>query len=328
MLVSIVIPVYKVEYLIERCVRSLFEQSYNDIEYIFVDDKGGDKSIDIVKDLLLEYPSRNNQVKIISHQSNLGSAAARSTGLKASTGDYVIHVDSDDYVDKDYIKKLAEKAIDTGADIVVCDMVFLYRNGKSKLVKSNGSELLSKDEWLSLILSGKEHASLCNKLVRRTIFIENNIDFNKDIMMYDDKSVLYKAIYYSGRIVTVDAALYYYDRTNTGSITNRDHSTSISASTKLMYEISDFFSKSHQSRVVEEGFIYFLIEIKGTMILYTDREWLNHKLLSRLPVKLIFSHPTVPSYYKLAVVCEQWHLSPIVRLLKYLFKRLRSICRN
>lgn len=323
MLVSIVIPVYKVEYLIERCVRSLFEQSYNDIEYIFVDDKGGDKSIDIVKDLLLEYPSRNNQVKIISHQSNLGSAAARSTGLKASTGDYVIHVDSDDYVDKDYIKKLAEKAIDTGADIVVCDMVFLYRNGKSKLVKSNGSELLSKDEWLSLILSGKEHASLCNKLVRRQIFIDNNIDFNKDIMMYDDKSVLCKVVYFSSKIENVDVALYYYDRTNIGSITNRDNSNAISAATKLMYELVNFFSLREQTRVVQEGFMYFLIEIKGTMIFYTDKEWLNHQLLRRFPIKQILSHPTVPSYYKLVVLCEQFHLSPIVQLLKYLFNRLR-----
>ena len=323
MLVSIVIPVYKVENLIERCVRSLFEQSYNDIEYIFVDDKGGDKSIDIVKDLLLEYPSRNNQVKIISHQSNLGSAAARSTGLKASTGDYVIHVDSDDYVDKDYIKKLAEKAIDTGADIVVCDMVFLYRNGKSKLVKSNGSELLSKDEWLSLILSGKEHASLCNKLVRRQIFIDNNIDFNKDIMMYDDKSVLCKVVYFSSKIENVDVALYYYDRTNIGSITNRDNSNAISAATKLMYELVNFFSLREQTRVVQEGFMYFLIEIKGTMIFYTDKEWLNHQLLRRFPIKQILSHPTVPSYYKLVVLCEQFHLSPIVQLLKYLFNRLR-----
>ena len=90
--VSVCIPVYGVEKYIERCARSLFEQTMTDgIEFIFVNDCTKDNSIEILEKVLEEYPHRKEQVKIIHHEKNRGLVAARNTGLEHATGDYIIH---------------------------------------------------------------------------------------------------------------------------------------------------------------------------------------------------------------------------------------------
>ena len=100
--VSVVIPVYGVEKYIERCARSLFEQTMQEgIEYIFVDDCSPDRSIEILEKVLKEYPHREPQVKIIQHSKNQGIFYTRNTGVENATGEYIIHCDSDDWVEPD-----------------------------------------------------------------------------------------------------------------------------------------------------------------------------------------------------------------------------------
>ena len=94
--VSVVIPVYNVEQYIERCLYTLFGQTMDDIEYIFVDDSSTDSSVKIINKSLELYPYRKVLTKILRHSSNLGVGAARTTGIKAATGDYIIHCDPDD----------------------------------------------------------------------------------------------------------------------------------------------------------------------------------------------------------------------------------------
>ena len=102
--ISILVPIYGVEHYIERCARSLFEQTYPDIEYVFVDDCSSDQSIAVLEKVMEDYPLRKPHVKIIHHERNKGLSAARNTALEASAGDYVMHVDSDDYIEKTLIK--------------------------------------------------------------------------------------------------------------------------------------------------------------------------------------------------------------------------------
>ena len=119
--VSMLIPIYGVEKFIERCAVSLFEQTYQNIEYIFVNDCTKDNSVVILKNVVERYPQRKLQVRIIEHEKNKGLAGARNTAVAAATGEFVMHVDSDDYVDKDIVKKtiLSQKKVD--ADIVIVD---------------------------------------------------------------------------------------------------------------------------------------------------------------------------------------------------------------
>ena len=102
--VSIVVPVYGVEKYIERCARSLFTQTFGDIEYIFVNDCTKDSSMQVLEFVMKDYPARN--VRIINKEKNEGLPQARKTGVLASTGDFIMHIDSDDWVEHDIVEKL------------------------------------------------------------------------------------------------------------------------------------------------------------------------------------------------------------------------------
>lgn len=109
--VSVIIPVYGVEKYIERCARSLFEQTLVDMEFIFVNDSTKDNSIDILLKVINEYPQRKNQIKILHHEVNKGLPAARQTGIKVAKGDYIAHCDSDDWVTSNAYQEMYETAL-------------------------------------------------------------------------------------------------------------------------------------------------------------------------------------------------------------------------
>ena len=126
MKVSILVPIYGVERFIERCAISLFEQTYHNIEYIFVNDCTKDKSISVLENIIERFPQRKPFVKIINHKHNKGLAGARNTAVESATGDFIMHVDSDDYVDKEIVAKAVLKQQENNADIVVIDFKKAY----------------------------------------------------------------------------------------------------------------------------------------------------------------------------------------------------------
>lgn len=127
--VSVIIPVYDVEAYVGRCARSLFSQTLSDIEYIFVDDCTPDRSMQVVEDVLADFPARRPQVKTFRMNRNSGQAAVRMQALSLATGDYVIHCDSDDTVEPDAYRLLWEKAVSEDLDIVTCDFLKEGKNG-------------------------------------------------------------------------------------------------------------------------------------------------------------------------------------------------------
>ena len=109
--VSILVPVYGVERYIENCAVTLFEQTYENIEYVFVNDSTKDRSMEILHEVMERYPLRRDNVHIITHEVNRGLGAARKTALLNATGDFVMHVDSDDSLSLDAVEMLVDKAI-------------------------------------------------------------------------------------------------------------------------------------------------------------------------------------------------------------------------
>ena len=97
--VSVIIPIYKVEAFIVRCVNSLMRQTLSDIEYIFVNDATPDNSMALLQLIVNSYPERKEQVRIVEHEYNQGLPAARNSGLAVATGKYIFHCDSDDYME-------------------------------------------------------------------------------------------------------------------------------------------------------------------------------------------------------------------------------------
>ena len=167
-LVSIVIPVFGVEKYIEKCSRSLFEQDYPDIEFIFVNDHTTDNSIKILESLIKEYPQREKDIYIINKQQNEGLPQARATGLKYCHGSYIIHVDSDDWVEPNYISSLVQKALESKAEIVWCDYLIETTTQSEQII--NNYETDSQIEILKKLLTGEFHSAVWNKLISKNLY--------------------------------------------------------------------------------------------------------------------------------------------------------------
>ena len=203
--VSVIIPVYGVEKYIERCARSLFEQTLDDIEYLFIDDCTPDKSIDVLLRLLEDYPNRKNHVIIHQMEQNSGQAKVRKWGMMNATGDYLIHCDSDDWVDSSMYEAMYDKAKNDNADIVVCDY---YEVSGDKRRRIDGKKRILKNEFLSDILCLKVASSVCNKLIKKSLlndsFIYPQYNMGEDLLM------TVQLVNKSSKVAFVDEAYYYY----------------------------------------------------------------------------------------------------------------------
>lgn len=116
--VSILVPIYGVEQYIERRARSLFEQTCQELEYVFVNDCTPDKSMELLSGVLEDYPERKGAVKIVNHEKNRGLAASRNTGVENATGEFVCLVDSDDWLERNAVEVLLEGQQKKDADMV------------------------------------------------------------------------------------------------------------------------------------------------------------------------------------------------------------------
>ena len=168
---SVIIPVYKTEKYIEECIRSLFNQTLKEVEFIFIDDCSSDNCMEILKSCQKEYPQRKQDIKIINHNTNMGVCRSIYDGIMNASGEYIIRCDSDDYVDKNMYEELYQEAIRSSSDIVCCGYMDVSQDGDRilKTVHSveriNTYEKIMKGLFTRLPLAG----SLCNKIIKSKI---------------------------------------------------------------------------------------------------------------------------------------------------------------
>lgn len=212
--VSIITPVYKVERYIQECVESVLSQTYQNIEFILVDDCGGDKSIEIAEQILKENKHTGFIYQILHHDHNRGVSAARNTALTAATGNYIFCLDSDDKLENNAIEKLMQKASETDADIVVCahhsDGINANLGGKlhAPIAIAEGREECFKalaNCWFNV-------APWC-KLIKYDLIRENNIYFYTDIIN-EDVLWTFCLCAYSKNIAFLHEELYFYRYNN------------------------------------------------------------------------------------------------------------------
>lgn len=168
-LVSIIIPVYGVEDYIARCARSVFRQTYQNLEIIFVDDCTLDNSIGVLRAVMEEYPERKAQVKILKHDHNLGLSAARNTGLEAATGEYIFHCDSDDWMDDVLVEHLMEKVLDEGCDLVYSDYYETYLDKELRIAQDVGT---NGESCVIAMLYGKLRGCNWSRIIKSTLYTE------------------------------------------------------------------------------------------------------------------------------------------------------------
>ncbi len=211
--VSIIVPIYGVEHFIERCARSLFEQTFDDIEYIFVNDCTKDKSMQVLESVINDYPDRD--IKIINKNTNEGLPQARKTGVLAAHGDFIMHIDSDDWVEHNIVERLYSKAIEESADMVYCDWVEEYEDYSLPFHQ----EPMSIEDYYRSVLSFKSYSYTWNRLTRRELY--NDIEFPK-LYMLEDFVITSQLVSKTNKICLVQEPLNHYSKINSGQSMAKD----------------------------------------------------------------------------------------------------------
>ena len=201
--ISVIVPVYKAEHYLARCVDTLLAQTFDDFEAILVDDGSPDNSGAICD----EYALKDKRVRVI-HQPNAGVSMARQKGLDNARGEYVIHADPDDWVEPDMLKELYAKAKEEDADMVICDFYGHY-GGKVVYERQQPSSL----DHNTVLCDMFKHllASCWNKLVRRVCFLKFDIHFSEGVSFCEDLLINSTLLRHNIKVAYLPNAFYHYD---------------------------------------------------------------------------------------------------------------------
>ncbi|MBQ6648710.1 MAG: glycosyltransferase family 2 protein [Muribaculaceae bacterium] len=316
MLVSIIIPVYNSCRYVERCIRSVFDQTYQDLEIIIVDDCCKDDSVDIIKRVLIEYPNVAPKVRFIYHEFNQGCAASRRDGMKEATGKYIIQVDSDDYVESTMVEKLAAKAQEDDADMVVCNYYYTNLNRRTLVEIEPPRDNI---DFVSKVLLGNIHAGAWNKMMRRSILKEHDIYPVAGINMGDDMTILVQSLFFMKNISYVSDALYFYNCGNENSLSRTVYP--MVNDLKLINLFTTFFDKIQVTDdEIVKSFYLFRLGRLGRNLLYHDLNDVEKHLpvFNVTSVNDVFSHKRMPLHYKLIVFFYLKGFMPGVNMLRKL----------
>ncbi len=284
-IVSILIPVYKSERYIEECLRSVFEQTYENIEYILINDATPDNSMAIVYKIIEKYPNRKPFVKIFENEINQGVAYTRNLLINNAIGDYIYFVDSDDFIDKNAVETLLLTAEKEQADIARCNY-YKYKDGKNKAIIRKDYKY--KDKIQDCLSNDVGMTSLWLLLIRRSLFTRNGLSFPSNINGCEDFLMTIKLFYYANKIADTPNVLYYYRLDNCNSITQQE-SIFRSDSCNAINEIMLFLKE----KKIYDQYNNLCLRLKFT----AKQHFLINKSIRDID-KYISTFPESNSYYK------------------------------
>lgn len=266
--ISVIVPVYNVEKYIERCVSSLFQQTLDEIEYIFVDDCSPDRSIDILHEIIKKYPNREKWVKIVRHEKNQGLTSARNSGISIAKGEYISHCDSDDWVELTMYEELYNKAKKMSADAVYCDINMVYKNYneiyRAALFSCNKIEFIRN--YIASVWT-----SLCNTLIRKDVYKNHNLYSPTHLCYCEDFWLSVRLFHYANKVSYVDKPLYNYNRMNETSIMHKLNSKTEQEERKAYLETIEFFKNEGVYKDYERELSWRILKSTHDSALYLNR---------------------------------------------------------
>lgn len=235
--ISVIVPVYKVEAYLHRCVDSILAQTFADFELILVDDGSPDNCGKTCE----EYAIKDERILVI-HQKNQGVSVARNRGVRASTGKYITFVDSDDWIAPYFLESLLSVIQQNNADICVSKLQEVSSEDEAKGFITDSVRLV--DNRTAIEILGQENKSrfraVHEKLFRREIVLDT--PFPEGRAWAEDAAVVYKWYYAANRIALIEDELYFYFN-NPDNITNSGNTSAKLGSIETTLELLDFFNK-------------------------------------------------------------------------------------
>lgn len=292
-IVSIIVPVYKAEAYLARCINSILKQTFTHFELLLIDDGSPDKSGDICD----TFAKQDSRVRVF-HNENGGVSSARQCGLDNVRGDYVIHVDPDDWVESSMLEELYEKAVHDNSDMVICDY-YWDNGGVSKIIEQKPSSL--DNETVLSDMFGHLHGSLWNKLVRVESYKRDNINFAKNINLYEDLIFNIKLLKNPIQISYLNKPFYHY----------------------IQNENPNSLTRAYNEQVLERDrnitkYISTLME--GTPCYFKCRVYLNAMILQRAFFSGYFTNADFfrQFYHLRKSLLKARHMNIVIRIAIYL----------
>ena len=275
--VSILVPFFKVEKYVGRCVESLFTQTYQNMEYVFVNDCSPDNSQQVIEQKINEY-GLSGRCKMIVHEHNLGISASRNDCLDNMTGDYFLFVDGDDYIDQDMVEQLVLAAQKENADISGCGYIEEYADHRVEHPQKYTND---HDEMMRAITILTLKGVMWKLLVRSSIVTDHKdeVRFIPDRNMVDDYLFCCQIFYYAQRFAGVNRCMYHWIQYNPNNYT---HTTvfAVESQAAAMRKTEEFYREKGVYDVVEQAVRQRKFVLKLPLLL--DKQCLDVRLWRKL----------------------------------------------
>ena len=308
--VSIIVPIYKVEDYIRECIDSILAQTYPDFELILVDDG----SPDICGRICDDYAKGDNRIKVV-HKVNGGLTSARNAGLEVAKGEWIMHVDGDDWIEPDMIESLIEAAQITGADMVIGDFVkYGPSAGYNKLPTWSSDKKKSMTNYIAYVMT-----TIWGSIAKRSLYADHSLKSPDGISYCEDFHLIVRLCHFANKIVNVHRPFYHYRYRPTSIMSNMNGKTE--ADEQWVYQDTIRFFK-------EQGVYEDYRKVMSWRVLKSAQELLlnpaGHKRFMELfndGREFIFSCPFVNRKIKMLA----WMLTHNLRPAVVVFDRMRSM---
>lgn len=303
--VSIIIPVYNSAKYLDKCIRSLINQTLDDIEIIFVNDGSTDNS----KDIIDKYLKKDKRIKLL-NKANGGQASARNLGLTKASGEYIAFLDSDDYVDKSMYKTLYDRAKQDDLDIVICNYYYDYGN---KIIKANNNitkekeKVIKEEEYITMT------PSAWNKIIKKDYLKKCHFSFPEGII-YEDFAAIPLLSLNNPKIVYLNKCLYYYVQSSSSTMRNdtyKEKYNDIFKATKYLY---DNMINKGKNRELEYLITYHFLYL-GSLNFYKYKKFDNINHIAKE------MHNYFPKWYKNELVLSKFTKKEVTYMKLFYYKK-------
>ena len=309
-MVSVIVPVYKVEDYIRECIDSILAQTYPYFELILVDDGSPDNCGRICDD----YAKGDNRIKVV-HKVNGGISSARNAGLEVAKGEWIMHVDGDDWIEPDMIESLIQAAQVTGADLVFGDfMKYGPSAGYNKLPTWSSDKKKSMTNYIAYVMT-----TIWGSIAKRSLYADHSLKSPEDISYCEDFHLIVRLCHFAKKVVNVHRPFYHYRYRPTSIMSNMSRKTE--ADEQWAYQDTIRFFK-------EQGVYEDYRKVMSWRVLKSTQELLldpaGHKRFMELfndGREFIFSCPFVNRKIKMLA----WMLTHNLRPAVVVFDRMRSM---
>lgn len=300
-MISVIVPVYNSEKYLGKCINSILGQTFQDFELLLIDDGSTDGSGEICD----RYAVQDSRIKVF-HKQNGGVASAREMGKNMASGDYSIHVDSDDWIEKDMLEVMYDEVCERHLDMVIAD--FYNDMGEQSIYVKQGAESVEPKNILTNILQDKLFGGLWHKMIRHDLYKKYDIHFINGIDYCEDVLVLAQLLSHPLKIGFIPKAFYHYNFSNINSITRNYTVKTYQMRKAFICELHNMLPQSfaeiikeYAVRIKKEAFVNGVLSDEDfkTFMPLSIKEILISKVLGR-KAKVCFVMAQL-GFYKLAV---------------------------